>query len=172
LPFVSPQSLVYLLTYLGVALLGFAALHDVVARTIPNWVSAALAAAGLGALLLTPAVSGRLVAAALLFGGAVLLWCAGWLGGGDAKLLGAVGLLLPPDRVNDAVTVIAFAGALLALPYLACRGRIARPEYGRPHGLPARAWRAERFRLRRGGPLPYGVAIAAGAAFGLLGAGS
>jgi prepilin peptidase CpaA len=163
---------VCLLTCIGLVLLGLAALHDVLARTIPNWICAALSAAGLGALCLTPAASYRLLAAALLFGGAVLLWRAGWLGGGDAKLLGAVGLLLPPDRVPGAMLAISFAGAALALPYLICRGRIARPEPVRPRGLPARVWRAERFRLRRGGPLPYGVAIAAGAAVGLLGAGS
>jgi prepilin peptidase CpaA len=169
--FVSPSSVIDVLTYAGVILLAFAALLDVVARTIPNWVSALLALTGLGALWLSQAAMGRLLAASLLFGGAVLLWRCGWLGGGDAKLLGAVGLLLPPDRVADAVTTTAFAGALLALPYLACRGRIARPVPCRRCGLAARAWRAERFRLRRGGPLPYGVAIAAGTAFALLGAG-
>jgi prepilin peptidase CpaA len=172
MPFVSSPAGVCLLTYAGLILLGLAALHDVLARTIPNWICAALAAAGLGALWLTPAASYRLLAAALLFAGAVLLWRAGWMGGGDAKLLGAVGLLVPPDRVAGTVLAIGFAGAVLALPYVICHGRIARPEPVRPHGLPARAWRAERFRLRRGGPLPYGVAIAAGAAIGLLGAGS
>jgi prepilin peptidase CpaA len=164
--------MVCVLTYLGLTLLTLAALHDVAARTIPNWMSAALALAGVGALWSTPAASDRLLAAALLFGGAASLWRAGWLGGGDAKLLGAIGLLLPPDRVVGAVLTTACTGSVLALPYLICRGRIARPGPGRPHGLPARAWRAERFRLRRGGPLPYGVAIAAGAAVGLLGPGS
>jgi prepilin peptidase CpaA len=170
--FVTPRSVVCFLTCAGLALLGLAALHDVLARTIPNWICAALAAAGIGALWLTPSAPGRLLAAALLFAAAVLLWRAGWLGGGDAKLLGAIGLLLPPDRVVGAVLTTACTGSVLALPYLICRGRIARPGPGRPHGLPARAWRAERFRLRRGGPLPYGVAIAAGAAVGLLGPGS
>jgi prepilin peptidase CpaA len=33
--------------------------------------------------------------------------------------------------------------------------------------MPVRAWRAELFRLRRGGPLPYAVAICAGALLSL-----
>ena len=35
--------------------------------------------------------------------------------------------------------------------------------------LPARAWRAEIWRLRRGGPLPYGVAICGGVLLTLAG---
>jgi prepilin peptidase CpaA len=160
------------LTACSLALLCIAALHDVLARTIPNWISAALAASAVPLLWPLPAASDRLLAAALLFGGALLCWRMGWLGGGDAKLLGAVGLLAPPGRAADTVLVITLAGAVLALPYLACRGRIARPAPARPRTLLARAWRAERFRMRRGGPLPYGVAIAVGSAFGLLGGAS
>jgi prepilin peptidase CpaA len=160
------------LTALGLGLVCLAALHDVLARTIPNWISAMVAALGVPCLWLQPAAADRLLAAALLFAAAVLCWRLGWLGGGDAKLLGAIGLLLPPDRVAGTVLAIGLAGAVLALPYIACRGRLARPAPVRPSGLPARAWRAERFRLRRGGPLPYGVAIAAGAACGLLGGAS
>jgi prepilin peptidase CpaA len=168
-----PASLLLMLTtLLGLALLALAALHDVAARTIPNWIPATLAIGAIAPLLLSPSAGARLAAALLLFGGAVVLWRCGWMGGGDAKLLGAVGLLVPPDRVGLMVVAIGLAGALLALPYIACRHRIARPQLDRPAGLVVRAWRAERFRLRRGGPLPYGVAIAAGATFALLGGAS
>jgi prepilin peptidase CpaA len=153
----------------AVALLGLAAWHDVLARTIPNWIAALLAVIGIASLIPSHAAFARLLAAACLFGVVVVCWRLGWIGGGDAKLLGAIGLVLPPDRLMAAVMAIALAGAVLALPYLACRGRIARPAPLRPVGLVARAWRAERFRLRRGGPLPYGVAIAVGAAFALFG---
>jgi prepilin peptidase CpaA len=37
------------------------------------------------------------------------------------------------------------------------------PRPGRPHSLIARIAKAEAWRLRRRGPLPYGAAIAAGA---------
>jgi prepilin peptidase CpaA len=156
-------------TTVCLVLLCLAALHDVLARTIPNWIAATMAAAGLPLFWLAQGPADRLLAAVLLFGGAILCWRLGWLGGGDAKLLGATGLVLPPDRVAGALIAIGLAGAVLALPYLACRGRIARPGAVRPSALLARAWRAERFRLRRGGPLPYGVAIAVGATVGLLG---
>jgi prepilin peptidase CpaA len=153
----------------SVALLGAAAWHDAVARTIPNGIPAALALIAVLALLLSPAPWHGLFAASLVFSAALLLWRFGLLGGGDAKLLGAIGLLVAPDRIGGTVTMIALAGGLLTLPYLACRGRIARPAPVRPTGLVARALRAERFRLRRGGPLPYAIAIAIGTTFGLLG---
>ena len=64
---------------------------------------------------------------------------------------------------------------VLGLVYLACgklipamaprrptdRPPVDRP-INRPAGLLSRAWRLERRRLSRGGPLPYAVAIAAG----------
>jgi prepilin peptidase CpaA len=156
-----------------VALLGIAALHDLIARTIPNWIAALLALIALVPLPGTLGIWNGLPAVALvfagMFGGAVLFWRLGWLGGGDAKLLGAIGLLVPPGRIGVTVTAIALAGGVLALPYVVCRGRIARPAPFRPTGVLPRAWRAERYRLRRGGPLPYAVAIAIGTAFGLLG---
>ena len=37
-----------------------------------------------------------------------------------------------------------------------------------PPGLLRRVLRVESWRIRRGAPLPYGVAIAAGAAFALI----
>ncbi len=153
----------------GLALLFIAACHDAISRTIPNWVPAALALVAGIALLGSPAAWGGLLSAALVFAAAVALWRLGWIGGGDAKLLGAIGLLVPPGRIGGTVTMIALTGGLLALPYVVCRGRIARPAPIRPSGLAARALRAERFRLRRGGPLPYAVAIAIGATVGLLG---
>jgi prepilin peptidase CpaA len=151
------------------ALLAIAALHDVIARTIPNWIPTTVALVGLVPLLRSPAALDGLLAAALVFAGGVLFWRLGLMGGGDAKLLGAVGLLVPPGRMLGAMAAIGLAGGVLALPYLMCRGRIAPPAPARPSLLPARAWRAERFRLRRGGPVPYGVAIAVGTALVLFG---
>jgi prepilin peptidase CpaA len=146
-----------------------AAWHDAIARTIPNGIPATLALIAVVPLLQSQAAWHGLLTAGLLFGAALLLWRFGWLGGGDTKLLGAIGLLVAPDRIGGTVAVIALAGGLLTLPYLACRGRIDRPAPARPTGLVARALRAERFRLRRGGPLPYAIAIAIGTTFGLLG---
>jgi prepilin peptidase CpaA len=166
---IAPATLDAMLLPVCLALLVLAACHDAIARTIPNWIPASLALVALVEMLRSQAAWSGLLAAALLFAACVSLWRFGWLGGGDAKLLGAIGLLVPPGRLFGTVTMIALAGGVLALPYIACRGRIGRPARVRPAGLAARAVRAERFRLRRGGPLPYAIAIAVGTGCTLLG---
>ena len=64
--------------------------------------------------------------------------------------------------------VMAISGALLALVYLTGRSLPAPHPSARPTSLLARAARIERWRLHRGGPLPYACAIAAGGVFVLL----
>lgn len=146
------------------ALLLWAALHDVIARTIPDCVSLGLAALGLAAQALAGGAERLLaaVAAAATVGliGA-LVWLRGWLGGGDVKLFAAIATLVPPAEVPVALAAAMLAGGPLALLYAATAGRVPVPA-GRPRSLLARALRAEAWRLSRGGPLPYAVAIAAG----------
>jgi len=79
------------------------------------------------------------------------------------KLLAAAALLPPPAQVPDLVVGVALCGGLLALLVLALRPLVPRAAGPRPTGLFARAVRAEAWRLRRRGPLPYAVAIAGGA---------
>jgi prepilin peptidase CpaA len=146
------------------ALLAIAAWRDVVTRTIPDRIVLLIAALGLAVrsaagwspLLLSTAT------AALLF--VVLLACAmrGLLGGGDVKLAAALALGLPPGIVWDFIALTVLVGGLLGLGYIA--GRRFAPRLGpaaarRPL---ARFLAVETRRLRRGGPLPYGVAIAVG----------
>jgi prepilin peptidase CpaA len=90
------------------------------------------------------------------------------MGGGDVKLLGAAALLVPPATVPHMLALVAFAGGILALIYLVGRAVAPRPAGRRPHMLPLRILRAECWRIRRGGPLPYACAIAAGAALTLF----
>ncbi|ONG50703.1 hypothetical protein BKE38_17480 [Pseudoroseomonas deserti] len=159
------------LTVMAVLLLALVALHDLALRTIPD--SASLGLLGIGlALRLGDGQAGQALAlAALLAPPALLLWRLGWIGGGDAKLLPAIAPLAPPEALPGLLLAIALAGGLLALPYLLARRRLALPA-GAPSrcgaSLGARLWRAECRRLRRGGPLPYAVAIAAGALLPLL----
>jgi prepilin peptidase CpaA len=162
----------------ALAILCLAAAHDVLARTVPNWMPTTLAALG----VIQSALAERLIVS-LLVGTTVfilsgLCWKRGWLGGGDVKLLGAAAIAVPPVLVPPFVVAVALAGGVLGLVYLACgrliptatprrptdRPPVDRP-IGRPVGLLSRAWRLERRRLRRGGPLPYAVAIAAGGLF-------
>ncbi len=150
----------------GIAILLAAALHDVAARTVPNWMAMALAAAGLLCRIADGTVLVSLVAGLSVFLAAAFCWRRGWMGGGDVKLLGAVATMVPPGAVFSLLAFIAFAGGALALVYLvgrivAGRHRPATP-VRRPAGLPARVLRAESWRMRRGGPLPYACAIAAG----------
>jgi prepilin peptidase CpaA len=154
------------------AILCMAAVHDVLARTVPNWMPIALAAIG----IVESALGGRLIVSLLLgtfvFILSGLCWKRGWLGGGDVKLLGAAAVVVPPMSVAPLVAAVALAGGVLGLVYLAL-GRlipasVLRPSGGRPVGLLPRAWRLERWRLSRGGPLPYAVAIAAGGLFVIL----
>lgn len=152
-----------------ITILCMAALHDLLARTVPNWMSVALASVG----ILQSALDGRLIAS-LMVGATVfilsgLCWKRGWLGGGDVKLLGAAAVAMPPLAVPTFIAAVAMAGGVLSLIYLAL-GRLVpgmrkpRP-IGRAVGLLPRAWRLERWRVSRGGPLPYAVAIAAGGMF-------
>lgn len=157
----------------ALALLAFAALHDLAARIIPDWVSLALLPIGFWLRIWHGGALWALVALLLVFAGAVLVWRLGALGGGDVKLLTAATPLLPPAEVPALLAAVALAGGVLALLYillrLLLRGRSAGE---RPRGLPVRIWRIERWRIGRGGPLPYGIAIAAGAVWVLLGSGA
>ncbi|HWL80341.1 MAG TPA: prepilin peptidase [Roseomonas sp.] len=153
-------------------LLAVAAWRDVTTRTIPDAASVLLALAGAGfrlwigpqALLLS------LLSAALLFGGLLFLFARGALGGGDVKLMSALALGMAPATVWDFLVLTAAAGGVLGLAYLALSwllpAHLARPSTS--DGLLARLGRVEAWRIRRRGPLPYGVAIAFGGAMILL----
>jgi prepilin peptidase CpaA len=140
-----------------------ALLHDVAVRTIPNWIPAGLAIAGLVLRVQQGnAIAGIGIALLLLI---VLgaLWLRGFIGGGDMKLIPAVAFVLPPSGVPAFVLSVAVAGGILALFYLALSFLVPRPGPGRRHGFLARMLKAEVWRMHRRGPLPYAVAVAVGA---------
>ncbi len=146
-----------------------AALHDVAARTIPNEIPLVVAVLGLGLRFLQGDLLWGLLALLLVFTLAVIAWRARVMGGGDVKLLAACALLPAPASVADMMVAIALSGGVLSLFYLVFRGRRPLPIPARSPNLIARALRAEVWRLRRGGPLPYGVAIFAGTLLTLAG---
>lgn len=151
-----------------------AACSDLAVRRIPNAASAVVALAGLalraiegpGPLAATLAASGLLFL--VLFAG----FARGVLGGGDVKLATAAALGLPPAGIWTLVVATALVGGVLSLGYiLAHRLRLPRVRpAGASHGIVIRVVAIERWRFNRRGPLPYGVAIAAGGltAFGNL----
>lgn len=149
----------------GAALLAYAALHDIVARTVDNRVALAVALCGCLAQLAHGTLLHALPPAAAVFAAAAICWRLGWMGGADVKLFAAAALLVPQGTVLSLVGAITIAGGLLALPYYAARTRLPRPVRPRAKTMLPRVLRFEQWRLRRGGPLPYAVAIASGTLF-------
>lgn len=146
-----------------------AAASDLANRTIPNYAVLAVASAGLivrieggsASLVSLWAVVGLI---ALL----VLLYSRNLLGGGDVKLMAAVSLALTATDCYRFVTATVLFGGVLAMAYLLLR-KVLPPLRCKP-GAPRllRIAAVEGRRIRRGAPLPYGIAIAAGGIFVLL----
>lgn len=147
----------------GAGMILVAALHDAAARTIPNWIPACLAVAGLVLRVQDDQAIAGLGIAVLLLIILGALWLRGFIGGGDVKLIPAVALVLPPSSVPGFVLCMAITGGVLALLYLILPYLVQPPRPGRRRGLLARALKAEAWRVHRRGPLPYAVAIAGGA---------
>jgi prepilin peptidase CpaA len=155
------------------AVLLFAAWHDIVSRTVPNWVPLVIACFGVAAAL----AGGRLLISMglglVVFAAAAVCWRRGWMGGADVKLLGAIAIVLPPGMVGMFAIAMSLAGAVHAIAYMLARSMVTRPPplasikkpTPRARRLLPRALRAERWRISRGGPLPYACAIAFGFLF-------
>jgi prepilin peptidase CpaA len=136
-----------------------AAIGDVLTMRIPNWLNAATALSVLPMALLAGMPLD--VAQWHLLGGAVLLvfgfalFARGFIGGGDAKLMAAVGLWIGWSALLPFVIVMTLAGGALAILYKV--GQLVRTD------IEVRdvAWlkRVIRADLQ----LPYGIAIATGA---------
>ena len=158
------------LATLAAVLLVYAALHDIAARTVPNWLPLCLLMLGCGARLadhsLLAGVAVTLVTFVVLFG----LWLGGAMGGGDVKLWAATALLIPPllqPELGFLLRVLLLGGAL-AILYLLLRVCVPRPRASRQGGLLRRVARVEAWRIGRRAPLPYACAIAGGALASLL----
>ena len=151
------------LTPLVVAMLLFTAVQDVAARTVSNRSTLILGAAGVALRLQDHTIVPAICIATLVFLAAFGCWTRGWLGGGDAKLLGATMLLVPPPYQVTILTVMSLAGGVISLIYLIGRRWLSVVPGPRPRGMVRRAVRIELWRLGRGGPIPYAVAIATGA---------
>lgn len=134
-----------------------AAMSDVRELRVPNCLCAVIVLlfAGYAASALDPLQIGLAVGvgfATLALG--FILFSRGWLGGGDAKLLAAAALWAGPAHAVDLFAVTAVAGGALAL---ALQSPFTAPLTA---GLQAR-W--QRVAPAQRSPMPYAVAIAAGA---------
>ena len=145
----------------GVLLLA-TAFHDVALRTIPNAASAAVVMIGIAMRIQDGWIIASLLTAIVVFSAAVLCWQRGWMGGGDVKLLAATALVVPPPQVGELLVLIAICGGVLGFAYLVLSWVVHVAPPGQPCGALRRILRAERWRICRGAPLPYGLAIAFG----------
>lgn len=101
----------------------FAAISDFRHMIVPNWASGLIALGFLPFAVVSWGVIDvqmHLVIGAVFFGVSLLCWLAGWLGGGDVKLLGAVGLWLGTPYAFAflfilAVTSTVMSGTLLIM---------------------------------------------------------
>ncbi|WP_458094598.1 prepilin peptidase [Roseomonas sp. WA12] len=156
------------LLVLVLALLAHAAWRDISTRLIPDQSSLALLACGLA--LRAPygptALAASFAVAALLFILLFILAMGGLLGGGDVKLAGAIATTLPAATIPDFVIATAIAGGLLGGGYILA-ARVVPPMAAGPR-LVTRVMAVEAWRIRRRGPLPYAVALAAGGTFALM----
>lgn len=158
-------------------LLGAAA-SDLAERRIPNRLVLIILAGGAAIRLLTDP---QRIWISVLGGAGIflvlgLISYGGFIGGGDVKLITATTLLVPPDRVFPLLLHIAIAGGVLGGIYLAARNAL-RTRAGTSAPAPVRTiagsgmrrWlHDERSRIAAGEPMPYGVAICAGATYCLL----
>ena len=140
-------------------LLAVAAGWDLASFTIPNFLQVALVASFLlflpAAHIALPAIALHLLAGFLGLAIGFALFALGYIGGGDAKLFGAIALWLGfGDLVAYALAASIFGG-LLTLTILALR------QWPLPALVARQQW-IGRLHAENAG-IPYGVALAAGA---------
>ena len=156
------------------ALLLAAAWRDLLTRTIPDTIALLLLVIGAVARVLDGASVAIACAATalLLFVLLMVAFARGLLGGGDVKVMTALAIGLSPYDCYRFVVATALFGGLLALGYLLLSRRAPTTPAITRQSLFRRILTIEHWRVRRRGPLPYAVAIAAGGAFVLLQPGS
>lgn len=150
-----------LFRFLGLAAVAAAAWNDLRDRIIPNRLVLLTLVLGLGALgpQGLPAAGQALLVAAGLLVALFFLSAFGALGGGDAKLMPAAVLLLPPQHIPQFLYWTAIWGGALGVLFLALRlSRLGAEASG---GV--RRW----VHTQVSDDLPFGVAIAAGLATSL-----
>jgi prepilin peptidase CpaA len=159
---INPVTFHSILLSIAAAALSFAAIYDVAMRIVPNGLPLIVAVSGLGLNTLDGHPLSALFGGAVVFAGTWQCWRAGWIGGGDVKLLSACALLVQPATIPELVASTALAGGALALFYLAL-GRLLPPiTPAQPASRFGRIWQAERRRITSRLSLPYACAIVAG----------
>jgi prepilin peptidase CpaA len=108
------------------ALLIWAAVSDLRARRIPNWVTFSIALSGLAQCWTPNHLAGpmqALLGFAAGFAIPFVLFAIGALGGGDVKLLAGVGAWLGPEAAIKIFLLAAIAGMVIVLAQAISQGR-------------------------------------------------
>jgi len=137
----------------------FAAVEDLRSRRVGNLLNATLALGGMTMWTLFAGGRGLLLSAGGLLAClaiGILPFARGWLGGGDVKLLAAVGAWVGLALVPMLLLLTAVAGGAVSLGTLAYAGRSSLRQLGEPTTRP------------RAAQVPYALAIAAGATLTVL----
>lgn len=134
----------------------YAAFSDLFTMTISNWISLLLVIAYLG-LAFALGISWHDMAWAFACGALVLvvtfgMFCAGWMGGGDAKLAAASAIWLGWAHVMNYGLVASVFGAVLTLLIVALRFKPL------PSFVPRYGWIVRLHDQKEG--IPYGIALA------------
>ena len=138
----------WLVAFLCLALVA-AAVEDAVRLRISNLTCVAVLIGALAAMAIhgfswTLWQNGLVCLAILAIG--TPLFAAGWLGGGDVKLLAALGLWFDLNAAVGLIVAVLLAGGMVSVVYLVI-------------------WRMTQRRRRSDNRIPYGLAIVAGAFF-------
>lgn len=156
----------------GIGILAVIAYGDVCTRRIPNALSLAIAILGLIRLVLVcdPVAAGHtLVAGTAIFGATFLLFRQGAIGGGDAKLIVAMALLVGARDLLSFLLLMSLCGGALTLAILA-RDKLC-PRLRRvlrPVRMRSAAEVTESSAMAPRSTVPYGVAIAAAGVITLI----
>lgn len=161
-------------------LLASAVFFDVTERRIPNRLLVAFVfLVPLVLLALYDFVPGRLfphaISALVVFSIGLLFWLLGWVGAGDVKLLGVLGLFFSYQQAGDLLLNTALAGLVLAVvvwPLVKILTGALSKRSGAESGLQqveAKAMARDDVAARKQKGLPYAIAIAAGGVVTLLG---
>lgn len=132
----------------------FAAAMDMLTMTIPNRISIALVVGFIGVALFAglpmSVIAMHVAAGVLMLVVGIGMFAAGWVGGGDAKMLAAAALWLGLPQLAPLLIITGVVGSLLMLAIVCYRGYPVA-------ALPIPDWALRLHRSETG--LPYGIAI-------------
>lgn len=151
--------------------LAIAVVTDVRTRRIPNWLTGALAVAGLGLAFADGGLTPGQAALGLLAGLLLMLpaHIIGATGAGDVKLMAAIGTLVGPGPTLRAFLFTAVAGGVFAVAVAARRGRLADTLYGTTRLVTSPATARQAIEASdRANRFAYGPAIAIGTLLSLM----